>query len=280
MTEIVRAAPSGRPLPRPDEVRVDGVVIPRTAIAREIQHHAAKTPVEAWHAAARALVVRELLLAEARRLAVLPQPERAADGTRETDEEATIRALLEQEVSVPKADAATCRRYFEQNRAAFRSDDLYEVSHILIPAPAADEARRSVAQAEAGAVLDSLLAGQATFEELARVHSACPSREVGGSLGQIGPGQTVAEFEAALSAIAPGEVHPHLVSTRYGFHIVRVAQRICGAELPFETVEAAIAAHLEAISWHIAMRQYVSLLAGRADIRGVALEGAATPLVQ
>lgn len=88
------------------------------------------------------------------------------------------------------------------------------------------------------------------------------------------------EFETALSAIAPGMVHPQLVATRYGFHIVRVAQRMLGEDLPFEAAEEAIAAHLEVTSWHIAMRQYLSLLAGRADIRGVALEGATTPLVQ
>jgi peptidyl-prolyl cis-trans isomerase C len=143
-----------------------------------------------------------------------------------------------------------------------------------------DEARRSAARVEAEAVLRVLLSDETAFEEMARGHSACPSREVGGSLGQIGPGQTAPEFEAALSAIEPGPIHPELVSTRYGFHIVRVAQRILGEDLPFEAAEAAIAAHLEVTSWHIAVRQYLSLLAGRADIRGVALEGAATPLVQ
>jgi peptidyl-prolyl cis-trans isomerase C len=80
MTEIIGAAPAARPLQRPDEVRVDGVVIPRAAIAREIQHHSAKTPADAWHAAARALVVRELLLAEARRLDIAAEPATDADG--------------------------------------------------------------------------------------------------------------------------------------------------------------------------------------------------------
>lgn len=279
MVEILRTASAPRPSPRPDQVSVDGVIIPRAAIAREIQHHAAKTPAEAWHAAARALVVRALLLGEAQRLGIVAEPETEADGTRETEEEATIRLLLEREVKVPEADTATCRRYFERNRAAFRSDDLYEVSHILIPAPSAEEAR-SAARAEAEAVLHALLRDDAAFAEMARRHSACPSHEVGGSLGQIGPGQTVAEFEAALPAIAPGPVHPQLVPTRYGFHIVRVDRRVRGEDLPFEAAEAAIAAHLEATSWHIAVRQYLSLLAGRADIRGVTLDGAATPLVQ
>jgi len=280
MTEIIGTSPSARPPRRPDEVSVDGVVIPRAAIAREIQNHAAKTPADAWHAAARALVVRELLLAQARRLDIVPEPATEADGTRETDEEAVIRALLDREVTVPKADTATCRRYFERNRAAFRSDDLYEVAHILIPAASADAARRAAAQVEAEAVLRCVLSDETAFEEMARAHSACPSREVGGSLGQIGKGQTVPEFEAALSAIAPGPVHPLLVPTRYGFHIVRVARHVAGEELPFAAAEASIAAHLEATSWHIAVRQYLSLLAGRADIRGVTLEGAPTPLVQ
>ena len=42
----------------------------RSAIARETQNHPAAKPIDAWLAAARALVVRELLLQEARRLGI------------------------------------------------------------------------------------------------------------------------------------------------------------------------------------------------------------------
>jgi len=281
MAEIISSqSPAARPQHRPDEVSVDGVIIPREAIAREIQNHRAKTPVEAFHAAARALVVRELLLAEARRLAIAAEPQADADGCRETDEEAVIRALLEQEVKVPKADDATCRRYYAQNRRAFRTGDLFEASHILFPAAPDDAARRAVARAEAEAAVAALRAGTARFEELALAHSACPSREVGGGLGQIGPGQTVPEFETALDAITPGDDLPVPVETRYGIHLVRVAHRIEGRELPFEMVADAIAARLEETSFTIAVRQYLALLAGQADIRGVVLEGASSPLVQ
>ena len=38
----------------------------RDVIAREVQHHPAEKPILAWQAAARALVVRELLLQESR----------------------------------------------------------------------------------------------------------------------------------------------------------------------------------------------------------------------
>ena len=57
-------------LPKGQGVQVNGVAIARDLIAREVQHHPSRTPAEAWKAAARALVVRELLLQEARRLDV------------------------------------------------------------------------------------------------------------------------------------------------------------------------------------------------------------------
>ena len=62
--------PGGKPV----TVSVNGVAIARDAIVREMQHHAAAKPIAAWQQAARALVIRELLLQEARRLAVAPQP--------------------------------------------------------------------------------------------------------------------------------------------------------------------------------------------------------------
>ena len=62
--------PGGKPVP----VTVNGTAIARDAIVREMQHHAAAKPIAAWQQAARALVIRELLLQEARRLGVTPLP--------------------------------------------------------------------------------------------------------------------------------------------------------------------------------------------------------------
>ena len=56
--------PAGKPV----TVSVNGVSIAREAIVREMQHHPADKPIAAWQQAARALVIRELLLQEARRI--------------------------------------------------------------------------------------------------------------------------------------------------------------------------------------------------------------------
>ena len=280
MVEIVTLTaprPAGR---RPQEIRVDGIAISRADIAREAQNHAAADPAAAWQAAAHALVVRQLLLAEADRLGIAAVPEEDDEDRRETEEEAVIRALLEEEVKVPTADEDTCRRYFARNPALFRTGDLYEVAHILIAADPTDAGARQAARDQAEALLTTLFSGAVAFETAAREVSACPSREVGGSLGQIGRGQTVPEFETALAAMEPGALHPVPVETRYGFHIVRLSHRVAGRALPFEMVREAIAGHLELSSWHAAMRQYVSLLIGRADIRGISMDGASSPLVQ
>ena len=79
--------PAGKPV----TVSVNGVAIPRDAIVREMQHHPAAKPIAAWQQAARALVVRELLLQRAQQLGLQPEPISDTDGRRETDEEALIR---------------------------------------------------------------------------------------------------------------------------------------------------------------------------------------------
>ena len=62
--------PTGKPV----DVSVNGVAIARDAIVREMQHHPAPKPIAAWQQAARALVIRELLLQRARHLGVAPEP--------------------------------------------------------------------------------------------------------------------------------------------------------------------------------------------------------------
>ena len=80
-------------LPKPKTISVNGAVIAREIIAREVQNHPAEKPILAWQAAARALVVRELLLQEAKRLGIEAEPLRDPEGRFETPEEAAMRAL-------------------------------------------------------------------------------------------------------------------------------------------------------------------------------------------
>ena len=267
-------------MPRLKEISVNGVAIDRADISRETQNHPAAKPIDAWLAAARALVVRELLLQEARRIGIVSEPLTDEDGRRETEEEALIRGVVEKEVVTPRADEATCRRYYEQNRQQFRSPELYEVRHILLAADPKDAADRADARVRAEAAIAALQKTPEAFAQLAAAISACPSARAGGNLGQICRGQTVPEFEAALAHLPAGVVAPQPVETRYGYHVVAIDRRIEGAQLPFEAVADRLAAWLEEKVRRTAIRQYISCLAGRATITGISLDASASSLVQ
>ncbi|HZJ12545.1 MAG TPA: peptidylprolyl isomerase [Methyloceanibacter sp.] len=255
-------------------VSVNGVAISRDAIAREVQHHKASKPFEAWQSAARALVIRELLLQRARSLGIEPAPCSDDSGRRETEEEALVRGLIEQEVATPEPDDATCRRYYEQNRRRFRSQPIYAASHILFAALQDQADSYAQAQAAANSVLADLKLRPEQFGDLARAHSACPSAAQGGSLGQITVGQTTLEFERALEQLRPGSIMRVPVETRYGLHIIRLDDKIEGTELPFEVVADRIAAYLRDNVMHRATAQYIARLVSKAQIAGIDLAGA------
>ncbi len=272
-----RQSASSHPLASAETVSVNDVVISSASIAREMQHHPSDEPMHAWTSAARALVIRELLLQEAQRLGIAATPVIDSDGRREASDEATIRALLAQEAATPDADPVECRRYYEKNRARFRSEDIYEIRHILLAAAPDDAEARKARRAEAEAVIASLREGKMSFAAMAAAHSACPSAKAGGSLGQISKGQTVEEFEAALPTLPIGEVALAPVESRYGWHVVSVDRRIDGAQLPFDIVHARISQWLKDRVDVAAARQYIAMLAERARIAGVSITPSDTP---
>ncbi len=94
--------------------------------------------------------------------------------------------------------------------------------HILLR-PGSPEEERS-ALARLNSYRQQVLAGSATFEALAREHSADGSAAAGGDLGWARPGMFVPEFEEAMNALAPGGISQPLVS-RFGVHIIQVLER-------------------------------------------------------
>jgi peptidyl-prolyl cis-trans isomerase C len=261
------------------DVSVNGVQISEQNILAEAQNHPAENPGQAVQAAARALVVRELLLQQARSLNIQAAPEQMDDGS-ETPEDAAIRELIEQEVDIPSASTDECQRYYENNKARFSSESIYEASHILFAAGSDQHTARSIAKARAHDVIKLLQDKPEAFADLALEYSACPSKETGGNLGQLTKGSTVIEFEKALQSMQAGQMTGEPVETKFGYHIIFLNRKIEGNTLPFEHVEETIRAWLEAASWSKAVSQYISILAGSAEIKGIDLLGSDSPLVQ
>lgn len=273
-----RVPPKAAPVVR--EISVNGVAVPEVEILAEAQNHPAENPGAALRAAAQALVIRELLWQEAQRLGIAAAPVRDDAGRMETERDAAVRLLIDREVRAPAATDEECARYYARHPGKFRTEPLFEARHILLAAPPSDRRALAAARAQAEALCGMLAEEPDRFAALAREHSACPSREQGGNLGQLTRGSTVAEFEAALSEMAEGEISGAPVESRFGFHVIALDRRVEGRQLPYEMVAARIAAWLEASAWSRAASQYIAVLAGRADIRGLSLNGADGPLVQ
>jgi peptidyl-prolyl cis-trans isomerase C len=216
---------------------------------------------------------RELLRQRAIAIGVL-----ASGATDKTEIENGLEELLTREVLTPEPTEEECRRYYESHPQAFRSGDLVHARHILFQVTPAVPIREIRARAEQ--TLNGLLREPGRFEATAREMSNCPSGRQGGNLGQIGRGDTVPEFEKALFRIGPTGLLRELVKTRHGFHIVAIDQRIPGKTLPFDAVHRQIADRLRSRVNGNALRQYVCVLAGRAEIEGVNLAGSTSPLVQ
>ncbi|MCW1929967.1 MAG: protein translocase subunit SecD [Candidatus Kerfeldbacteria bacterium] len=75
-------------------------------------------------------------------------------------------------------------------------------------------------------VLNRTLAGE-SFEQLATENTEDPgSKETQGNLGQFTDGEMVGAFnDVVFNKATVGQIYPELVSTEYGYHIIRVDER-------------------------------------------------------
>ena len=67
-------------------------------------------------------------------------------------------------------------------------------------------------------------AGDLSFEDAAKEHSTCPSKNNGGDLGTFGRGQMVPEFENAVFNMNNGEVSGP-VKTQFGYHLIKLENK-------------------------------------------------------
>ena len=196
-----------------------------------------------------------------------------------------IEAMVDAEVQSPQPNEDECQRYFDANPSQFVVGQALHVRHILFAVTPGVNVHALTVHAEKALLeLTRNDASPERFAQLAAELSNCPTSTQGGDLGWIGPDDCAPElanelFHQKHSQWGMG-VHPRLIHTRFGFHIIEVLNRRAGKQPAYAEVHERIKALLAMQSRARALHQYMSLLVGEAQLDGIELEGADSPLVQ
>lgn len=159
-------------------------------------------------------------------------------------EEATAEAVVEREIPVTITDEEA-RKFYDENPARFEEPERVRVSHILLSTqdPATHKPLPEAQQENKRRQIEDLLkrarAGE-DFAKLAEDYSEdSGSRERGGEYPPFARGQMVPEFEAVAFALGENQISD-VVTTAFGFHIIKLHERLPARVVPFDTARERI----------------------------------------
>ena len=152
----------------------------------------------------------------------------------------SVNKLMDTEVStLPGPSDADAKDFYAKNPDKFQEPESVRASHILVRVDEkADAAAKQKARAEIESVLKQVKAG-GDFAKLAQEHSQDGSAAQGGDLNYFQKGQMVPAFDKVAFELKPGQVSD-IVTTQFGYHIIKVTDHKQGRTVPFEEAEGKI----------------------------------------
>ena len=189
------------------------------------------------------------------------------EARKEMSEGLAINKLIEDVTKSMKAGEEAIAKFYEENARYFEKPEQVEASHILIKldeADATNETAKAAAKAKAESLRAQILAGT-NFAELAAIHSDCPSKAQGGSLGSFRRGQMVKPFEDAAFALGTNEVS-EVVETQFGFHVIKVTGKTPAGKTPLAEVREQIEEHLSGEQKMEAVQKLIEDLKAKAKV--------------
>jgi peptidyl-prolyl cis-trans isomerase C len=193
-------------------------------------------------------------------------------------EQAIVESVIDREIRAKKVvTEAQAREFYDRSPELFQEPELARVSHILfstqdpktgqdLPADQKLEKRRLAEK-----ILDRAKKGE-DFAALGKDFSDdTPSKDRGGeyTIARARDDQSrsvVPEFEAAAFSLAPNQVSD-LVTTRYGYHILKALERIPARTMEFSRVVERIKQGLLKQEVEKDLPAYVEKLKKSADVQ-------------
>ena len=132
------------------------------------------------------------------------------------------------------------KKFYEDNPKSFIQPEMVKVKHILIGTRdlggrELPESIRATKKDVASKILERAKKGE-KFETLVKEASEDRSSRDKGGEYSFARGQTAPEFEAAAFALAPNQISD-LVTSSFGFHIIKLLERIPEKRIPFSQAE-------------------------------------------
>jgi peptidyl-prolyl cis-trans isomerase C len=245
--EVVRiranAAVQGRMLPPDVEQQVlDGIITRQLLLAKTTDADKVKGK-EQFAAALQKIKANQKLTDEefnqklAQQLRLLGMTKE--EWEKQSTEQATLPGVLERELKI-NVTPDQVKKFYEDNPARFEQPEMVRAAHILIStrdqtagAPMSDEQKAAKKK-----VIDDLLkrarAGE-DFAKLAKEYSEDPGSKDKGGEYTFPRGQMMAEFEGAAFSLNTNQVSD-VVTTPYGYHIIKLYEKIPAQKLDFAKV--------------------------------------------
>jgi peptidyl-prolyl cis-trans isomerase C len=203
------------------------------------------------------IIAREVLYQEAKKTGLDKNKEILAK-IEDARRAILIDALLE-EVLRGRGDVSEeeIQRYYKENPTLFKEPQEIKIRHIVVNTePALKEVVTKLSQGE-------------SFEKLASIYNIGKFKEDGGNLGYIRRGQLAPPFaqfeEAAFSLRKSGEIS-EVVSTPYGYHIIRLEDLRGSTLKPLNQVRERIRFFLQPKKKQEAYLEYVKEAKSKAKV--------------
>jgi peptidyl-prolyl cis-trans isomerase C len=152
----------------------------------------------------------------------------------------TIGKMMDAQMSgAPAVSETEAREFYDKNPDKFKQGETVRASHILLRVDGnTPDAVRKQARARIDAILKRARSGE-DFAALAREHSQDGSAREGGDLGYFERERMVPAFSQAAFSLKPGEISD-VVTTSFGYHIIKVAEKKPAATIPYEQIGSRI----------------------------------------
>ena len=155
-------------------------------------------------------------------------------------------------VDISDADA---KKFYEDNPSKFEQPEMVRASHILISTKDPmdmnpnfsqrkdlPDSEKAAKRKQAEDLLKRARAGE-DFAKLAKEYSDDPGSKDKGGEYTFPRGQMAPEFEAAAFSLKTNEISD-LVTTQFGYHIIKLSEKIPAKQVEFDKVKDRIKSYL------------------------------------